>query len=163
MKNKLACTLALLPLLLLCSCTQRTIFSEYHSLPRNGWDADSAICFAFATPDTINNYDIIVSIRHTQHYPYQNMWLFVDESSVNRFSEAPYNTTTDTIEFYLADERGKWLGNGYGNIREMPVLYQHNITFPSSDTISLCIRHAMRDNELHGVDKIGMQIVKSER
>ncbi|MBR1809520.1 MAG: gliding motility lipoprotein GldH [Paludibacteraceae bacterium] len=162
MKNKLACTLALLPLLLLCTCTRQTIFSEYHSLPRNGWNADSAICFTFAAPDTVGNYDIIVSIRHTQQYPYQNMWLFVGQTSAQQLTDSAVQQRTDTIEFYLADERGRWLGNGYGNIREMPVLYQHDITFPSTDTISLLIRHAMRENELHGIDKVGVQIVKSE-
>ena len=148
------------------SCNHQTVFSEYKPLPAiEGWNADSAICFSFPVPDTTNMYDVIISVRHTQQYPYQNMWLFVSDSpfvaSMTNDS-CCQKQTTDTIEFYLADDRGRWLGNGYGNIREMPVLYQHGITFDDNDTISLYIQHAMRDDLLRGVERIGVQVMKSE-
>lgn len=79
------------------------------------------------------------------------MWLFVDEGTVQ-----------DTIEFYLADNRGKWLGNGYGNTYEMPVLYLNKQHFHTTDTIQFTICQAMREHILVGVNEIGLKIIQSE-
>lgn len=130
------------------------MFSEYRHLPLEGWSADSAIVFYAPIPDTTLSYDVLLLVRHTQQYKYQNMWLFVDEKQTSTAI-----VTHDTIEFYLADDRGRWLGNGYGNIREMPVLYGQNITF-KTDTIMLSVVQAMREQTLHGVSEIGLKIVE---
>jgi len=159
MNSKLYHIFILVAVLSFCACSGKTVFSEYQPLPREGWHADSALCFGFAAPDTISPYDVIISIRHTQQYPYQNMWLFI---SGNRTAVTGHLSSRDTIEFFLADDRGRWLGNGYGNLREMPVLYMHNHIFRSTDTLSLCIEQAMRENTLRGISDVGVKIVKSE-
>ncbi len=129
----------------LISCVDNTVFSEYRTMPLSGWDADSVLAFSVSVPDTVSTYDIIVDVRHTTSYPYQNMWLFVN---------------SDTIDFYLANQRGEWLGNGRGELREMPVLYKQNITFPTSDTCRFVIRQGMRNKNLKGIRDIGLIVQK---
>lgn len=103
--------------------------------------------FTAAITDTINPYNVIISVRHTQQYPYQNMWLFVERAG-----------EMDTIEFYLADQRGRWLGNGFGNSREMPVLYQRAVVFPVRGEYTYRIWQGMREDDLRGVQDIGLII-----
>lgn len=116
-----------------------------------GWGADSLLTFTIAVPDTAATYDVLLHVRHTDAYPYQNMWLFVGEqqAQMQRF---------DTIEFYLADDRGRWLGNGHST-REMPILYKQGIHF--TDTVyQLTIQQGMREEALKGVSDVGVEIVK---
>lgn len=142
----------------LSACTGKTVFSEYRHLPNSGWEADSAVVFNITIPDTTLRYDVLFFIRHTQKYRYQNMWLFVDEQNGKEIMPNNINTQ-DTIEFFLADDRGRWLGNGYGNTREMPIIYKHNSVF-SSDTIVFRIKQAMREETLRGISEIGLKIVE---
>lgn len=144
--------ISLFSLVLLCSaCTPRTIYSSRHNLPLAGWDADTVVTFCFL-PDTIAAYDLLLFMRHTNLYPYQNIWLEVNIDS----------TLTDTIEFYLADQRGQWLGSHNGRLYEMPVLYKSNYRFMRNDSCSLSIRHLMRDERLKGVSDIGLTVQQSQ-
>ena len=143
------CLLLLLTATLLASCDHNVVYSEYRSLPFCGWDADSSLVFTPDITDTLSVYDVLLHVRHTQNYPYQNMWLFLDTPAGR-----------DTIEFYLADQRGRWLGNGFGNIKEMPVLYATSVRFPHTGEYQYVIRQGMREECLHGVQDVGLTIEK---
>mgnify|MGYP002623831778 CR=1 FL=1 len=127
------------------ACNDKTMFSEFYTMPLSGWDADSLITFNVEVQDTINAYDIIIDVRHTIAYPYQNMWLFVNN---------------DSIDFYLANRRGQWLGNGSGELREMPVLYKSNIRFKSCGTYTYVVQQGMRNKNLQGIRDIGLIVEK---
>ena len=104
--------------------------------------------FEYRVDDRDAAYSILVYVRHTERYPYQNMWLFVQPDSLHR----------DTIEFYLADDRGQWLGDKHHGFIEMPVLYETNYHYPDTGTYSLTIQHGMRDSLLRGITDIGIEI-----
>ena len=137
---------------LLISCGQKTLYSEFQSLPLNGWEADSALSYSFDAGMTDAPCDILLCLRHAENYPYQNMWLFC---SLNNDSTTIW---TDTLEFYLADDRGRWLGNGGLKLYEMPVLFAQNYQLPDSGQCTFTIRHGMRDNCLRGVRDVGVII-----
>ncbi len=143
-------------LLLAASCSSDIIYSEYKPIPHEGWNADSIVPFTFEITDSIGHYDIIISVRHTQQYAYQNMWLFVNGIT-------PTGQPTDSIEFFVADNRGKWLGNGWGDLREMPVLYMQDVVFPRTGEYHIGIQQGMREEYLKAVNDIGVIIQKSEQ
>ena len=138
--------LSLLVSLCLVACDQQTIYSHYEPVPVWGWSVDSIVQFDFDIADTLATYQMIINVRHTDLYPYQNMWLFVD---------------SDTIEFYLADDRGRWLGNGRNGYIDMPVLYEEDIQFQHSGAHHMQIVHGMRDEQLSGITDIGLTIRKN--
>lgn len=161
MQNNSFLRLLLFPLVgLLLSCGKPTLYSDYHSVSPFGWEADSSLSYRFAVTDTLTPCDLIISVRHTQNYPFQNMWLFLewDSDSLSSASHPIFLPQRDTIEFYLADQRGRWLGNGFGQLREMPVLYAQSIIFPHAGNYLFRIRHGMRDNSLRGISDVGLQI-----
>ena len=133
--------------LTLAACHNKVIYSEAYTLPKAEWHADSLLTFNIPIADSCAYYDVLLYIRHTQQYPYQNMWLFVGN---------------DTIEFYLADQRGQWLGNGFGELREMPVIYQQHIQFPHTGNYQYTLQQAMRDTLLHGVHDVGITVTLSD-
>ena len=161
----------ILPLALLVvalsSCDHATIYSEVRDLPLDGWQVDSALCFDVNLSDTASAYDIIVYVRHTDNYPYQNMWLIVEHDYLQTlFADSTMTTQhvsmVDTIEFYLADQRGRWLGNGAGSTHEMPVLFADNYHFPADSVHHFAIRHAMRETSLRGVTNVGLRVSRND-
>lgn len=146
--------LAIIFILTIIACNNNDTFFQYKTVPANGWDKDSIYTFDIVVQDTISTHNIYVNIRNRGEYPYQNLWLFVEKFS-------PDNAMVkDSIELYLADQRGKWLGSGLGSVLEMPVLYLQNVQFKHKGTYSFKIRHGMRDSILTGINDVGMRVEK---
>ena len=133
------------------SCRNDIVYSEFISIPSGEWHEDALPEFVFNIEDKEAAYDLLLYVRHTERYPYQNMWLFV------RGNPQQYN---DTIEFYLADDRGRWLGDKHHGFIEMPVLLEQNYHFPDTGRFCFTVQHGMRDSLLRGVTDVGMEIVK---
>lgn len=131
---------------ILLACDSRTVYSQYEAIPAAGWNEDSILHFDFTIEDTLNDYRCLIHVRHSETYPYQNMWLFVNN---------------DTIEFYLADERGRWLGNGKNGLIEMPVLYEESVRFSKGEH-RISIQQGMRDKDLRGISDIGVAVIKNK-
>lgn len=141
-------------LLVLSSCGGNDVFYQYETVPANGWHQDTAIHFNVNITDTLSHYNVYVNVRNRGEYPHQNLWLFIEQQS-------PDSTLfVDSINFYLADQRGKWLGSGVGSVYEMPVLYRQNIQFPDSGNYSFSFRQGMRDSVLLGLNDLGLRIEK---
>jgi gliding motility-associated lipoprotein GldH len=140
--------------LLVASCSGNDVFFSYKTINTSGWNKDSLIIFDIPVKDTSAVYNIYVNIRNRGEYPYQNLWMFLSRMSPDSL------LTNDSIECYLADQRGKWLGSGIGSIMEMPVLYQQKIRFKKVGVYHYKIAHGMRDSILSGINDIGMRVEK---
>ena len=146
----------MLPILLIvfapcfASCRNDIVYSQFSSIPSGEWHVDSVAQFEYSIVNPESDYRMLVYLRHTESYPYQNMWLFVDNG-----------LNIDTIEFYLADDRGQWLGDKHHGFVEMPVLLEENYHFPDSGRYSITIQQGMRDTLLRGVTDIGLEIIRN--
>lgn len=149
-KKTLYGSLCLLCSLLLIACSSDIVYSKIAPISSDNWHCDSAACFDYTITDTDATYNVLIYVRHTERYPYQNMWLFVSD-----------NTRNDTIEFYLADDRGQWLGDKKHGFMEMPVLFEENLHYQDSGTYHMTIRHGMRDTLLRGITDVGVEIRKA--
>jgi gliding motility-associated lipoprotein GldH len=137
------------------ACTSTDVYFQYQSVTPNGWSKDSIYSFNIPISDTTVLYNVYVNIRNRGEYPYQNLWLFLSKTTPDKIQ------SKDSIECYLADQRGKWLGSGIGSIMEMPVLYQQNVQFKKKGTYTFKIVHGMRDSILIGINDIGMRVEKT--
>lgn len=133
------------------SCRHNIVYSEFISIPSGEWYSDMLPQFDYTITDKDADYRMLIYVRHTEQYPYQNMWLFVKDNKGHR----------DTIEFYLADDRGRWLGDKHHGFIEMPVLFEEQYHFPDTGKYYLAIQHGMRDSALRGVMDIGVEIQRN--
>lgn len=143
--------------LLTFSCKNNDIYLKYHTIISEGWNKDSVQTFNISISDVNVSYNVFVNIRNRGEYPYQNLWLFLNKISPDK------TVVNDTIECYLADQNGKWLGVGTGSVYDMPVLYEQNIHFKSPGTYQYKIIQGMRDDLLIGINDIGMRVEKVEK
>lgn len=144
------CVLAML------SCRRGVVVSEYQSLPLSGWSVDSVLCFSFSVPDQQMPYDMELNVRHTDDYPYQNIWVFTSLYADSLL------VSTDTLSCFLANQRGEWLGRGAGRLREVAMPYLQNQPLDTCH-YRLEVRHGMREEVLYGVNDFGFTVIKSNR
>ena len=133
----------------LAGCRTDIVYSAFEDIDMAGWDKDSVCRFSYPIEDTAATYQILLYVRQTEVYPYQNMWLFVG-----------HDGRQDTIEFFLANDRGEWLGNGKNGLIEMPVLYEEAWHYPAAGEHSITLQHGMREDALQGVVSVGVEVVK---
>jgi len=107
--------------------------------------------------DTIASNDIFFTIRTGSDYPFRNIFLFVSTYAPDGKS------LTDTLEYYLADDKGNWLGKGVGDIRELKLPYRTNAYFPMKGKYEFTVQHGMRAEDLKGVYDIGIRIEETKK
>ena len=132
------------------ACKRDIVYSYFSPISSAKWHVDSIAQFDYSIEDAKADYRLLIYVRHTERYPYQNMWLFVGNDDHH-----------DTIEFYLADDRGQWLGDKHNGFLEMPVLFEENYHFPDTGTYHLTIQHGMRDSVIRGVTDVGLEIYRN--
>ena len=148
--------LILITSLLLVGCQGDIVYTVFKSLPNVGWEADSSLCYQPVITDSVADYQMLITIRHTDVYPYQNLWLFVD------IEQDSLLLTRDTIECYMANERGEWLGGGL-TVHELPLLYSDRYQFANSGEYQISITQGMREDTLVGIKEVGVKIIRNEQ
>lgn len=132
----------------LAGCRTDIVYSAFEDIDMGGWDKDSVCRFSYPIEDTATTYQVLLYVRQTEMYPYQNMWLFVG-----------HDGRQDTIEFYLANDRGEWLGNGKNGLIEMPVLYEEAYHYTAGEH-TITLQHGMREEALRGIVSVGVEVKK---
>ncbi|MEX0287691.1 MAG: gliding motility lipoprotein GldH [Flavobacteriaceae bacterium] len=145
------------------SCSDTLLISQYKAIDGGQWSKDAIVEFSFSDIDTVGNHNMFISIRNNQTYPFSNLFL------ITEMSFPTGETVRDTLEYEMATPEGKWLGKGFGSIKENKLWYKENIVFPVNGVYTLQISHAMRKNgnvegieDLEGITDVGFEIEKSK-
>lgn len=155
---------AFLLVVFMVSCDGRTVKSDYSPTQNGVWNKDSVLKFSFEELDTLKKYNMFINVRNDGTYPYSNLFLIADLQFPNG------DVLRDTLEYEMSKPDGKWLGTGYGSLKENKLWYKENVVFPTSGVYNLEISHAMRKNgqvngiiELEGITDVGYLIEKSNQ
>jgi len=141
---------------LFVACDDNSVYDTYTAIPNLKWDANKPIVFNVEIKDTINPHNVYINIRNSSKYENMNLFLFVHTISPSGAE------LVDTFECMLADERGKWLGNGWGDIYDNRFLYKKQVRFPVQGEYTFRITQAMRTEELKNISDVGLRIDKLE-
>jgi gliding motility-associated lipoprotein GldH len=118
------------------------------------WDLTDIPSFKVKITDTVNSNNVLFTLRTGSSYPFRNIYLFVTTTSPDGKS------ITDTLQYNIADEKGNWLGKGFGDIHELNLTYKSNVYFPVKGIYQFNIQHGMRMENLKGVYDIGLRVEK---
>jgi gliding motility-associated lipoprotein GldH len=140
--------------LLYTACNSNVVFTDSAVMKDNKWKLFDVPVFKVPISDTLNSNNVSFTIRTGSAYPFRNIYLFVTATSPDGKS------ITDTLQYFLADEKGKWYGKGFGDIHELNLPNKSNVFFPLKGTYEFKIRHGMRLEDLTGVYDIGIRIEK---
>ena len=144
-----------LPMLLLLSCNKYAVFDKNSKID-TVWEKDELLYFNVDINDSLKNHDILINVRNKTDYQYSNLILFIGTTFPNGF------TVKDTVEIFLSDIHGKWLGKGIGENKDLQVIYRKFVRFPLKGNYKFSIQHAMRKEKLNGINNIGIRIERTE-
>ena len=116
-----------LSLFLLVCCNTNTE-SSYSVFEEDSWHADSIITLSHSVVDSTTKHNLYLKIRHNTEFEYQNIFLFVD-----------FQEKRDTIEVTLSEKNGKWLGSGFGDIKEVEYCFAKEVIFNSKKLATLLL------------------------
>ncbi|HTA28356.1 MAG TPA: gliding motility lipoprotein GldH [Bacteroidia bacterium] len=137
------------------SCTKDVVYRNCTTIPNDIWDMNKPLTFDVPVSDTINKYNIFVTVRNADNYDFSNLYLFIDINSPMKVVER------DTMECILADANGKWLGSGLGDIWDNKILFKRNVKFRKPGIYEFIITQAMRVDSLPMIMDAGLSIEKS--
>ena len=142
--------------LVFSACNNNIVFNDYKTFENQTWNADSNVVFGYSVSDTTSQNQIVIKVRHTTDYEFQNLFLFFKTKK------------TDTLELLLANKEGKWLGKGVGDIREVEFVYKKDKVFTEKGDFTFEIEQAMRYGEfekiqhLNNIKAIGLSVQKQD-
>ena len=143
--------------LLFASCNTN-VNSSYNIFKEDSWHTDSIITINHGVVDSTTKHNLYLKVRHNTDFEYQNIFVFVS-----------FKEKTDTIEVILSEKSGKWLGKGFGDIKEVDYCLAENVTFNSKKASTITIEQAMRYGDepeitsLKGIIALGINVKKSEK
>jgi gliding motility-associated lipoprotein GldH len=125
------------------------------SVPRQAWASSFQPAFTFEITDTLSLYRLYVVLRHTDAYPYKNIWIDITSTLPG---EKP---VTERRNLMLATDDQGWLGKGMDDLYEHRILLnQQPAKFRKSGTYTYTLHHLMREDPLPHLMNIGMRVEK---
>ena len=139
------------------SCQNENKKEVYHSFNNNTWNIDSIVSFELDNIDTTSSHDLYLMVRHTTNFKFQNLFLFTN-----------FENQQDTLELFLSEKSGRWLGKGFGEIKELKIKIKENVNFKENQDQIFSIEQAMRYEDLEKIINlteivaVGIGLYKSE-
>jgi len=122
----------------------------------DAWSKDQKLVFEYDIQDSIMPVNFYINIRNTTDYKYSNIFFFIKTIYPNQ------RYSVDTVECFLANIKGEWLGAGLGKFRDNQIPFKRNMRFPMTGHYRMEFEMAMRDSLLDGIDALGIRIERAD-
>ena len=146
---------------MITSCNDVVEFNQYKAVENSSWKSEKKITFKFEIKDTLLPKNLFINIRNNKEYAFSNLYVITALKFPNN------SVVIDTLQYKMADALGRFIGEGFSEIKDNKLFYKARKVFPSSGKYSLDIRHAMRRNgevnaieNLNGIQDVGFSIEK---
>jgi len=146
----------LISLVFIVSCTTVDLFEKTATMPKQEWKNSNKPLFDFDIKDTSVAYRLFFTIRHTDKYEYNNIYINLGikgpgaDTTVYQRKDVPLGT----------NDKG-WLGEGMDDI------YYHRqeiegLRFQHAGRYTITLEQIMRDDPLKHVLDAGVRIEKAQ-
>lgn len=98
-----------------------------------------------------------MEITTNGRYPYRDIWL-----------QVAHNLTDSTIQresfhFILADDLGRWLGDGVGGLYQLSLPLYSLVPFDTTYGYVVQLKQLMDADPLPGIEKIGLKVEVNDK
>lgn len=139
----------------LFACNQVEVFDENKIIENKKWRSTSKVSFKLNITNIDIKYDFVLKLRHTPSYRYSNIFILFYVTNPEK------KTSTERIEFTLAEPDGEWIGHGV-SVLAYKSIFKTGFKFPKAGIYTIEIEQNMRDNPLEGIMDVGLALVRSE-
>ena len=156
MKKKISVISLLIILFgLTTACENNILYEKQQAINNSVWQYNDVKTFKFKSFDSIQPVNISLNLRTTTDYPYSNIWL------KTTFNYPNGNADTSTVEYFLCEPSGKWLGQVSGTVIENKALLTQGYLVDTG-FYSISIQQAMYENSLPEVLDVGLKVERLE-
>jgi len=152
MKNKQFIYLFLFFTLFLFSCKSKIVISDSQKIEGEIWNIGKTVNLELEVIDVSKFYNLYINVDVKEDFLTNNLWLFISTKSPSG------NVQSDTVMYYVTDEKGKWFGNKRSDIVKNKFVYKPNIKFPEQGKYLFSIYHGMREIDLPKVSIVGVTV-----
>jgi gliding motility-associated lipoprotein GldH len=144
---------------LLASCNPSPYFQREDSIPQNAWAYNNRLDYKFDITDSTVYYMPYLLLRHTEAYPFRNMWvwMYMKRPGENTFKKIRLNIP-------MAQADGKWLGRSIGDIIEQRLVIPDagdSMQIYKKGSYEIMFEQNMRVNPLPELLNIGLRVEKT--
>lgn len=138
------------------SCVKIDEFEKTEMIQGQKWYYKEVPSFTFSISDTTARYNVYITLRHTDQYNYNNIWLKLGVKS-------PADSTVyQNVNLILAEDAKGWEGSGMNDIFEVRKLISKGpVSFPRSGEYIFTIAQIMRENPLENIMNVGLRVEKA--
>lgn len=146
----------LLYIVIAASCQPIEVFEKTTFFPKHEWSSKEKPAFTFEVTDTTSLYNIMLVLRHTDAYRYNNIWIKLD-------MKGPQDTATFRREFKLATSSQGWLGSGMDDIFEHRIPFNDKPAPLKAGTYTFTLMQDMREDPLDQILNVGIRVQKANQ
>lgn len=157
MKGISTCFLVSL-LYIVLGCDSKKVFEGKKDFSEKYWVFNNPAEFEFEIDELDKSYNLLVSVRNTSGYQYQNIYLqyYLEDSTGRLLSNELKN-----IQLFNA-KTGTPLGKGLGGLHDIEKTFLENHTFTSKGKYRLRIDQFMRQDSLPEIVSVGLRVEFTE-
>lgn len=137
-------------------CDKERIFEQNQKINARSWSENNLLVFNVDIKDTVSLYNMYINVRNADTYRFSNLYIFMT-------TKLPMGQIEkDTLQLVIANDEGKWLGNGLGDIFESRILFKEKVKFINNGNYQFTLQQAMRLNPLPGILDVGIRVENSK-
>ncbi len=140
----------------LVSCDRLRVYDKFKDIPEGNWDRNEKVKFDVQIDDTTSYNKVFINVRNSGDFKFSNLFIFLNTIYPNG------KISRDTIDCILADDRGKWLGKGLGDLKDCRFFLKKGVRFHQKGIYTFEFEQAMRTERLEGIKSVGIRIEKME-
>lgn len=146
----------LFSLITFSACDNARVYEKYFPVSEQEWKLNDKKTFAVEVNDTTQAYNLYINIRHTEAYPYSNLWVKLS------MKDPAGKEQSQRIGFTLAEPGGRWLGTGLGDIYDDRFPVMQKVQLPKAGTYQFIVQHDMRMDNVPGIMDVGIRLEKAK-
>lgn len=141
---------------LLTACSSNALHSESIAIPHQKWKRAAKTVFKVPIKDTTLLYDLVLSVRTTDNYPYSNLWMYLTvDGPLGKSKRFP-------VEIVTADAKGNWMGDKSGSTVVFSKVITHD-RFPKKGNYCFTFEQASTDKVLPEVMDLTLELYAKEK
>lgn len=137
-------------------CDSNRIFDDWVHLEGGQWNRGEKKEYTFFIKDSLAYYDCWTNLRINKDFSFSNIFMQVELTSPDLKKQQML------LEFTLADDQGRWMGKGLGDLYDFHLLHPQlkELRLNKNGAYKISMKQVMRSGDLPGVLAHGISIIK---
>lgn len=148
----------LIVLFSISGCDSEYSHTQVQNFPESVWKMDSIITFKFKIDRPVSPLNLLYQVQFRPDYPFENIWL---DYSLKGPNGNELTASRDNLNLFES-KTGKPIGDGVGNRIFLDAYFLKGIRLKDTGIYILEVKHYMRQENLIGIQSLGLKIRSSE-